>query len=523
MERAFADLDARIPALAPHEVIIGMQRIVAMVGDGHTRIAAFAGQPGVPPGIEGGFVNLPVGFQHYPDGLRVQTASDEFKGLLGARLLAIGDVPVDEVLRRVTPLAHRDNAMTVKLVTPFLLPKPAVLHATGVIDEFRTSVSMTFETLERDTVDAVIRHAGDGAQPLRDVLDASSTTPPMWRDDRRGPYWFAPLQNGRSLYVQVSASRNGDGETLPEFAGRLAEHLAATAVERVVVDIRRNGGGDNQLTRPLVGVLGGWEHAADGRRLVVVIGRSTFSAAQVFATELERYTGAVFVGEPTGGRPNQYGEIESTALPNSGLRLFYSSWYFQTADPWDDRAWVPPHIAVEPAIEDLIAGNDPALEIALRLPLDEPPLADRLLAEARERGLEAALQSYDAYRARPEHRYRSGEEALSELLIHYWRADELDNALRVARTLVRDNPASAEAHENLAETYEALGKTREAAEHALESLRLSPRNGDALEVLREACADERALLREFVSPAVGRHGGRALRIACGLPEAPGSQ
>jgi hypothetical protein len=35
-EKAVADLDAAIPSLQDYEIIIGMQRIVAMIGDAHT-------------------------------------------------------------------------------------------------------------------------------------------------------------------------------------------------------------------------------------------------------------------------------------------------------------------------------------------------------------------------------------------------------------------------------------------------------------------------------------------------------
>ncbi|QDZ06293.1 hypothetical protein FPZ24_01405 [Sphingomonas panacisoli] len=35
---AVADLDARIPSLQRNEIIVGMMRIAAMVGDGHTRV-----------------------------------------------------------------------------------------------------------------------------------------------------------------------------------------------------------------------------------------------------------------------------------------------------------------------------------------------------------------------------------------------------------------------------------------------------------------------------------------------------
>jgi len=36
LDRAVAELDARVPSLRDHEVVVGMQRLAAMIGDGHT-------------------------------------------------------------------------------------------------------------------------------------------------------------------------------------------------------------------------------------------------------------------------------------------------------------------------------------------------------------------------------------------------------------------------------------------------------------------------------------------------------
>ena len=85
----------------------------------------------------------------------------------------------------------------------------------------------------------------------------------------------------------------------------LAERLLALArraqVRRVVVDVRLNHGGDNTTYRPLLEVL---ERPDVGRKLVVLIGRGTFSAAGNFAADVDQWTKARFVGEPTGGAPN---------------------------------------------------------------------------------------------------------------------------------------------------------------------------------------------------------------------------
>lgn len=46
-----AELHDRIPRLARHEIIVGLQRIAAAVGDGHTAVPLFFGED---VGVEGG-------------------------------------------------------------------------------------------------------------------------------------------------------------------------------------------------------------------------------------------------------------------------------------------------------------------------------------------------------------------------------------------------------------------------------------------------------------------------------------
>ncbi|MEM7454115.1 MAG: peptidase S41, partial [Planctomycetota bacterium] len=95
-------------------------------------------------------------------------------------------------------------------------------------------------------------------------------------------------------------------------------------------------------------------------RLFVIVGRGTFSSGLWAAYDMKK-TNAVFVGEPTGGKPNHLGEVKSVQLPSSGLTLYYSTrdWVFlQDEDP----AALEPEVRVEFLSSDYFAGKDAALE-----------------------------------------------------------------------------------------------------------------------------------------------------------------
>ena len=73
---------------------------------------------------------------------------------------------------------------------------------------------------------------------------------------------------------------------------------------------------------------------------------------------------ATLVGEPTGGRPNCYGELIGFKLPNSNLQVNCSTKYFRQSRD-DDPPSRDPDITVARSWEDCLAGRDPVMETVL--------------------------------------------------------------------------------------------------------------------------------------------------------------
>jgi len=69
-------------------------------------------------------------------------------------------------------------------------------------------------------------------------------------------------------------------------------------VEKLVLDVRMNGGGNNQLIKPIITGIIQLKKINKKGKFFCIIGRRTFSACQNLVNELERYTEVIFVGEP---------------------------------------------------------------------------------------------------------------------------------------------------------------------------------------------------------------------------------
>lgn len=152
----------------------------------------------VPTDPEDGFVRLPLDLYAFADGLHVRSAPSSLSHIVGARLVAVGEVATNEALARVGVVAHGDNPMTRRLLAPRLLTVPAVLRARGLVDG-HGAVPLRLETTEGAMVVARVRPRAMADTLDTDVLDTLRGHLPRWLDDRDRRYWFEALPGSRAV------------------------------------------------------------------------------------------------------------------------------------------------------------------------------------------------------------------------------------------------------------------------------------------------------------------------------------
>ncbi len=112
------------------------------------------------------------------------------------------------------------------------------------------------------------------------------------------------------------------------FIDLLFSEIDNLTINKFIVDIRLNRGGSSSIITPLYEKL--LEHEELEGKIYCCIGAATFSSGELAAIYLKENLNAVLVGEPTGGKPNHYGDVASFVLPNSGLIVRYSTKYVST-------------------------------------------------------------------------------------------------------------------------------------------------------------------------------------------------
>lgn len=357
-------LSERIPELSNDWIVVELRRLMALLGDGHTGI--YGPGPDTPLQFEG--ESLPVLFYQFEDGVHIVSAVGDADRWIGARVLAFGPRSTADVLRDLSDYVHQDNPVTPTwLGVHFYLRSTAVLQVLGATDDLS---QVTLTVRDRQGNEHRVTLEGGGYEFPRKLRAPPNSTdrPPLYLRDVDRPYWLYPVPRANAVYWQFNQVRDMDGgPSLTAFADSLRGMLGRTDAENLIVDVRHNNGGNNGLLAPLVRTMVWWEQDAPGRRIFVITGRNTFSAAQNFINRVERWTDAIFVGEPSSSRPNFSGEETNVVLPFSRVRGSISTNYWQDSDPDDVRRWIAPQVPVALSSADYFGNYDPVMAAILQI------------------------------------------------------------------------------------------------------------------------------------------------------------
>lgn len=359
-----AELCAEADTLSDGEMIAGMAGLVAMLGEGHSRLdLPFSQATGLAHdhGGEGQRIEridmFPLRLS-YADGqyVVVLTAPGN-RELLGASLIAINDHDIGEAIAAMAPLVNAENDSNRKMRMSTFLLMPQLLEAQGLASDGESV--LRFRTPDGETVERNLQAATEPPGADWPLLPTQATVP----DDVPSRTLWTETLDGGLVYTRLSAIEDAEGYTIDQLAADVETALAATPSPTLVIDLRGNTGGDNTLIDPIVRLAVRDRRLWQPGRLFVLIDGWTFSAAMNLANALQRWTPALFVGSPTGASPNSYGDARPLALPNSGLSARISTLYWQDAGPQDQRPAIRPDLPAPRTQAGLIGGTDEAMAL----------------------------------------------------------------------------------------------------------------------------------------------------------------
>lgn len=355
-EDALESLTGKLDELDDEQIVMAISRVVALGGDSHTNVNAGA--------IGRRMRRLPMQLVVLSDGVFINAATQSQQRLIGRRVVSINGVAINEVLDRLGELfAYENESKRILTAAGYAVLLPA-LRSTYVIDDHHA-----------DTLPVTVEHEGERetlklpcAPQARnqDWVSFIQLLPQPWPlayRKQRGYYASDFVAEHKAMYVAYNSCREAPDLPMKDFVEFIMSKSEELDAQRIIIDMRFNGGGNETVIWPLWEALEQSDRFGDKGDVIGLISRQTFSSAMSNSHQLRNRCGAVLMGEPTGGKPNHFGELSSFTLPNSGITMYHSTKWFQKVEGDPDA--VHPDVLVPWISADLFGGHDATLEAAL--------------------------------------------------------------------------------------------------------------------------------------------------------------
>lgn len=319
-------LKEMIDELDYEEIKVEISRVVASIKDAHTSLIFPARR------------FIPFKFYYFNDGVYIINTTKNYENLLFKKVIAIENFSIEEVLKELYNIISFENEYFFKAQSMKYLQIVEILYGLLIVDDMN-KIKITLDSGEYEVLPVSI-----------DELNYTNSKLPLYARRSSENLWFKYLDN-KELYIKYNSCRESGNESIGNKIDKIIEFIESNNVKKVTVDLRNNLGGDSSLFEPFIEYISKNKDINNKENLKVIIGRETFSSALLNAYSFKNNTNAKLIGEPSGGKPNCYGEILKLTLPNSKFLVTYSTKFYKLIDDDKVDSLYPDEIILE-NIED---------------------------------------------------------------------------------------------------------------------------------------------------------------------------
>lgn len=341
------DLKKNISNMNDEEIKMEITKILASIGDAHTGLRIKTN------------TYFPIKTYWFKEGIYVINTTQDYKNALYAKLVEINGIRIDDIEKILSRYISHENDAQLKKMIPGIIQLPDYLYGSKILPD-KNTVAFTFEDKDHNQFKLDVKSIKVGEKVEYILNNADNKAVPLYLQNNKEFYWFKHISDKNAMYFQYNSCQEMKDNSFKSFVSEMFAICDEKHVEKLIIDLRMNGGGDSSIMEPFINELKKRKSNFKENSIYVIIGRNTFSSAILNAIELKNSTDALFVGEPTGGRPNHFGEVRSFHLKNSGLTVFYSSKYFKTYA--EDVDSLMPDVLVELSFQDYYQHRDPVLD-----------------------------------------------------------------------------------------------------------------------------------------------------------------
>ena len=246
--------------------------------DGHTTLLPFEFTGGTPAQLaQGPFaLSLPIGVRVFHDGAYVTSAKGEAAPLLGARLTRVGAADIVALMRAWAADWPGNDAWAHRWAGTMF--SPAFLKALVAIEDPASPVRI--EAVHgRRTLHVSLRPSADGGDS-RQALARTKTQVEFW-SDAAGEAASGNFVRRVGAAIYISCDELGaEIEPFGAFTRSCFEAMDNPEPTRLVLDLRRNGGGNNYLFEALRKHVGALTLQSSWRTLYLDIAANVLRCAE---------------------------------------------------------------------------------------------------------------------------------------------------------------------------------------------------------------------------------------------------
>ncbi|MDY0781464.1 S41 family peptidase [Tenacibaculum sp. IB213877] len=353
-------LKSELTQLSDFDIAIKLQQIIAGFGDSHTLIKwnKYLDKNKI----------IPIKPLWFDDGIYIIKASNNNKKILGKKINKINGITIDTIIKRLSSILTIDNEAQIKKTIPQLLISIQLLKHFEIIQDDLISFEVENKKGKIETHTLRIENFNSKNSSLVSMKEI-----PLYLKNERKYFWSHYLTPENIYYIQYNKCYSKEVEeqygnpkkatNLPsfkQFSNHVFSDLKTKEIDKLVFDMRFNPGGNSLQGTEFIKKLSEFKHLNQKGKLFVVIGKHTYSSAILNTLGFKNYTNATIIGEETSGKPNHFGEVKTFRLPNSNLKVYYSTKYFKKVD--NDVHTIIPDVKINTTFSDFINGTDPTLE-----------------------------------------------------------------------------------------------------------------------------------------------------------------